>query len=305
MRPLSRRILVAAAAAFSLAFGVQPRAAGRSYGITGAVVMYTVAAGDTLATIGSRHGVDPATLAAANAIKPAARLKPGQTLQIDNRHIAPPQLDRGLLVVNVPQRMLFFDDGTSVTALPVAVGRSTWRTPLGAFRIVKRETNPSWEVPASILAEARRAGKSLPAVVPPGPDNPLGRFWLGLSLGDVGIHGTNAPSSIYRVATHGCIRVHPDDIAVLFPRVTLETTGVVAYEPVLLAVVDHDIFVEAHRDVYGRAPDGRREVQRLADAGGVADRIDWVAVDAVLSAREGVARIVTRKNPHGDASVPQ
>ena len=283
---------------------MQPRAATRSDGVTGTVTAYTVAAGDTLATIGSRYGVDPATLAAANGIKPAARLKPGNTLWIDNRHIVPPQLEAGRIIVNVPQRMLFFDDGTSVTAFPVAVGRSTWRTPLGAFHIVKREQNPSWEVPASIQEEARRAGKVLPPVVPPGPDNPLGKFWLGLSLGDVGIHGTNAPSSIYRVTTHGCIRVHPDDIAALFPRVTMETTGMVVYEPVLLAVQGSEVFVEAHRDVYGGEPDGRATVQRLADAAGVADRIDWAAVDAVLAARHGVARVVTRKNPHTGETVP-
>ena len=52
--------------------------------------------------------------------------------------------------------------------------------------------------------------------MPPGPDNPLGKHWLGLSIHGYGIHGTIAPSSIYQFRTHGCIRLHPDDIAELF-----------------------------------------------------------------------------------------
>lgn len=300
-----RVLVVTAAAACYLSFGAPVPAAGQGHSITGGLTSHTVISGETLATIGSRVGVDPATLASENGLRPNARLAPGQVLQIDNRHVVPPDLARGLIIVNVPQRMLFFDDDGAVMAFPVAVGKSTWRTPLGPFRIVKVEADPSWDVPASIQAEARARGRSLPSVVPPGPDNPLGKYWLGLSLGDVGIHGTNAPSSIYRVTTHGCIRVHPDDIATLFPRVSLQTTGRVVYEPVLLAAAGQQVFVEAHRDVYGKVPDARATVQRLADEAGVADRIDWTAVDAVLASRAGVARDVTRKNPHLPDTLPQ
>jgi L,D-transpeptidase ErfK/SrfK len=297
--------VAAAATACWLSFGAPAPADAQGYSITGGVTSHTIVAGETLATVGSRFGVDPATLASANGLRPNARVARGQVLQIDNRHIVPPDLARGLIIVNVPQRMLFFDDQGAVMAFPVAVGRSTWRTPLGQFRVVKVEADPSWDVPTSIQAEARAKGRILPAVVPPGPDNPLGKYWLGLSLGDVGIHGTNAPSSIYRVTTHGCIRVHPDDIATLFRRVSLQTTGRVVYEPVLLAAVGQQVFVEAHRDVYGKMPDGRAAVQRLADEARVADRVDWPAVDAVLAARAGIARDVTRKNPHGPDTLPQ
>src|SRR5207244_4257585 len=55
-------------------------------------------------------------------------------------------------------------------------------------------------------------GKPVLTHVPPSPANPLGKYWLGLSIPGVGIHGTNAPSSIYNLQTHGCIRLHPDDI---------------------------------------------------------------------------------------------
>ncbi len=79
----------------------------------------------------------------------------------------------------------------------MAVGRADWQTPLGDFTIVIKEEDPTWDVPLSIQQEMRRAGKRVVKSVPPGPANPLGRFWLGLSLDSVGIHGTIAPLSIY------------------------------------------------------------------------------------------------------------
>ena len=299
-----RRIRVVAAVAMALALSVAAtRAQARRYGLAGGLTTYTVVAGDSLGAIGSRFGVDPATLAAANGVRVNAKLAVGRVLEVDHRHVVPAEAEPGLLIVNVPQRMLFFDTGDGLLAFPVAVGRSTWRTPLGPFHVVKREEHPSWEVPASIRAEALRAGHVLPAVVPPGPDNPLGDYWLGLSLGDVGIHGTNAPSSIYRVTTHGCIRVHPDDIAALYPRVALGTPGRVIYEPVLLTEDGGEVWLEAHRDVYSRDPDPRADVASQAAAAGVADRIDWTAVDAVLAARAGIARPVTRKNSRDSATL--
>jgi len=265
--------------------------------IVGAVRTYDVSAGDTWQRIASRFGVDVRTLAADNGLTITRPLHIGQQLRVDNRHILPDAAVRRPIVVNVPQRMLFFSEAEGPTvALPVAVGRSDWRTPLGAFTIVTRERDPSWEVPASIQEEARRAGKSLPPVVPPGPDNPLGKFWLGLSLGSVGIHGTNAPLTIYRVATHGCIRLHPDDIASLFERVETGMSGEVVYQPILLAVDGEDILLEVHPDVYRLGPSDRiAEARRRAALLGVLDRIDLVAVARVIRGREGIARSVVAR----------
>jgi L,D-transpeptidase ErfK/SrfK len=131
----------------------------------------------------------------------------------------------------------------------------------------------------------RRQGKPVLTSVPPGPDNPLGRYWIGLNRTGVGIHGTNAPGSIYKTTTHGCIRMHPDDIEELFHRVELETPVTIIYEPVLVARVDGQVFVEAHADVYGRSGD-RRDALPLAEA-------DSVAVKRILARREGIARPVT------------
>jgi L,D-transpeptidase ErfK/SrfK len=131
----------------------------------------------------------------------------------------------------------------------------------------------------------------LPAAIPPGPNNPLGEFWIGLSRSGIGIHGTNAPSTIFGAVSHGCIRVHPDDIARLVGRIRVGTLGRIIYEPVLLSVQNDAVYLEAHRDVYGRGGASARE---LATAAGVLERIDWTAADTVIALRDGIARDVTR-----------
>jgi L,D-transpeptidase ErfK/SrfK len=282
-------VLAIAGNGFAPALGSAPSA------LVGGLDTYTVSRGDTLTAIGARHGVDPATLSADNHLPPSLHLAPGRVLLVDTRHVIPAPVDARSIIVNVPQRMLFFggDEGL-VTAYPVAVGRQGWSTPVGPFEVLTAERNPTWDVPQSILEEARQKGRELPRAIPPGPDNPLGAFWLGLSLTGVGIHGTNAPASIYRAATHGCIRMHPDDIAALFERVTVGARGRTLYAPVLLAVEGGRVYVEVHPDIYGRAPSSPLETLRaLADARGVAERVDWPLVKDVVAARHGVARDVT------------
>ena len=263
--------------------------------LTGQVHTVAVARGDTLRSLGSRFGVDPATIARDNGRAPDVPPRIGETLWIDNRHIVPTFGPGVFLVVNVPQRMLFVAAETGATAFPVAVGRAGWPTPLGEFSIAAKETNPTWDVPQSIREEARQAGRSLPLKVPPGPNNPLGAYWLGLSVGSVGIHGTNAPTSTYQVITHGCVRLHPVDIAALFRAVQVGMRGQMLYQPVLVAVNAEGVFVEAHRDVYRRGPEDALEfVKGRARELGVFDRVDWAVAAEVMRERAGVARLVTR-----------
>ena len=262
--------------------------------LTGGISTHVVQRGDTLQALAARAGIDVRTIIAENGLTNGHALIPGQRLVIDNRHIVPVNRGAAAIVVNLPQRMLFVFDQT-IAGVPVAVGRRTWPTPLGEFQVATRETDPTWDVPASIRAEARRLGRTLPTSVPPGPTNPLGRFWIGLTAGSVGIHGTNAPSSIYGAVTHGCMRLHPDDIGWLFPRVRVGMTVRTVYEPVLLADVGGQVFLEVHPDVYRREPVSLAAVQALAAARGLTGRIDWAAAARVVALRHGVVRDVTTR----------
>ena len=261
--------------------------------IIGGPSTYVVKSGDTLAAIGARYAVDAGEIAAANQLPRNARLSAGQILKFDNTHIATREPDV-IITINVAQRLLFLRDGDRVTAYPITVGTRAWPTPLGPFTIVDKETNPTWDVPVSIQREMERQGKRVITQMPPSPANPLGAHWLRLSFPGVGIHGTNAPETIYRFASHGCIRMHPDDVAAVFDRVAVGARGVSVYQPVIMAVMDSRIWLEAHRDAYGLAPDRFAYVRAVAQHHGLSQAIDWAAVDRVLRALAGRAEDVTR-----------
>ncbi len=110
------------------------------------------------------------------------------------------------VLVSIPDRKLvIIDYGVVLATFPVAVGADVSPSPVGEFEIVSRVTNPTYYHP----------GK----VVPAGKDNPLGTRWIGLSEKGYGIHGTNAPHSIGRAASHGCIRLRNRDAERLFEMV--------------------------------------------------------------------------------------
>jgi L,D-transpeptidase ErfK/SrfK len=263
-------------------------------GLVGGISRHVVQSGESLRSIGARYGVDTATITEDNALGRRTALAAGQELTIDNRHIVPSAALDGVIVVNVPQRMLFLRDGIEVFSAPVAVGSRGWQTPLSPFTVRATEIDPTWDVPASIAAEARARGHDLPSKVPPGPANPLGRYWLGLSIGSVGIHGTNAPASIYGTVTHGCIRVHHDDIAVLFGLVDVGTPGITLYEPILLVEENGEIYLEVHPDAYRKLTERPAQVARTIAAGmGIAHRIDWAAADQIVQRQDGIARVIT------------
>jgi L,D-transpeptidase ErfK/SrfK len=258
--------------------------------ITGGVRSYEVAEGESLTSIAARFGVEVRILARDNGLRANARLEPGDQLIVDHRHVAPATRPDGI-VLNVPQRMLFvFRGGEPVQAFPVAVGRSDWRTPIGSFEVAVKETDPVWDVPVSIQAEMAREGKQVLTKVPPGPENPLGDRWLGLTAHGVGIHGTNVPSSVYRFTTHGCIRLHPDDIAALFDLVSVGTPVEVIYEPVLLAAFEHGpTFLEVHRDAYSRTGRAEARVNDLLRGAGLERLIGSAAVRKAVADRAGRA----------------
>jgi L,D-transpeptidase ErfK/SrfK len=287
-----RTLLLAAIALVCLAGPATAQSIDGAAALVGGRSVYIVQPGDTLTSIGARLGVARATLIEMNGLVSPYRLAPGQTIDVDNTHIAvaDPQVS---LTINIAQRLLVLTEGASARAYPVTVGRSTWQTPAGAFTIISKETDPAWDVPVSIQREMQQQGKPVITRMEPSPENPLGRHWIGLSLAGLGIHGTNVPSSIYAFASHGCIRLHPDDVADLFQRVAVGTKGTLVYQPVIVALIDGRVWIEAHPDVYRLAADAVSVVRAAVESEGLASRIDWVRVDEVLHQRRGRAVDVT------------
>ena len=103
----------------------------------------------------------------------------------------------------------------------VATGQSIYPTPLGRFNILVKWRNPWWYPPNSRWAQGQKP-------IPPGPNNPLGTRWMGLSAPGVGIHGTPNPASIGYSVSHGCIRMYIADAEWLFNVVDVGTTVFIA-----------------------------------------------------------------------------
>ena len=262
--------------------------------LVGGRITYEVRTGDTLSSIGARFGVTVATLAETNGITLPGRIAVGDSLLIDNTHLA--AFDpRVSITINIAQRLLLRPDAGRVLAYPVTVGRRTWPTPVGAFTVIGKETDPVWDVPVSIQREMAANGLPVITRMESSPQNPLGSHWIGLSRPSLGIHGTNAPTSIFRFASHGCIRMHPDDIADLYTRVQVGDAGVLTYQPVIVAAIDGRILLEANPDEYRRGPEPGRYVREFLERSGLpADAVDWTAVHRALSLRRGRAMDVTR-----------
>jgi lipoprotein-anchoring transpeptidase ErfK/SrfK len=107
------------------------------------------------------------------------------------------------VVVSLRDRTLsLFEKGQVVRVFPVAVGAPQTLSPVGTFTIVNRIPHPTYYRPGRVIG--------------PGPSNPLGTRWLGLDLKGYGIHGTDEPDSIGHARSHGCIRLHNDDVEQLF-----------------------------------------------------------------------------------------
>jgi L,D-transpeptidase ErfK/SrfK len=269
--------------------------------IAGSEFVYAVQRGDSLASVGARFGVTASALANANDIAAQARLKESQKLRVDNRHIVPASLDNGI-VINIPQRMLFyFKNNVLLHYFPVGLGRPDWPTPTGSFTVLVKEENPVWDVPKSIQEEMQREGKPVQTCVPPGPENPLGKHWLGLSLRGYGIHGTIAPTSIYQFRTHGCIRLHPDHVAELFAAVSPGTPGMIVYQRLMVAKVGSRIFLEAHPDVYLKEADPMKQFHEAIRFHNLAAEVDWGSAKDIIGRQEGIARVVTKEAVSGDA----
>jgi lipoprotein-anchoring transpeptidase ErfK/SrfK len=114
-------------------------------------------------------------------------------------------------------RLLLYNGMRYWRVFGVATGQTQYPTPLGRFKIVVKWRNPWWYPPASPWAKGQKP-------IPPGPDNPLGTRWMGLSAPGVGIHGTPSDGSIGYSVSHGCIRMHIPEAEWLFNHVDIGTT---------------------------------------------------------------------------------
>jgi L,D-transpeptidase ErfK/SrfK len=232
---------------------------------------------------------------------------PGADKQIvlPGKRILPPGAREGI-VVNLPEHRLYYYPKTNghdkpvVITYPVSIGKMDWRTPLGETHVIAKIKHPSWYPPESVRKEHEANEDPLPKVVPPGPDNPLGDFAMRLAAGNGTylIHGTNNPTAVGMAVTHGCIRMYPEDVAAVFATVPVGTKVRLVNEPVKIAWVNGQLFIEAHPPVddEGQSEDvpDLRELSKMLDhaLGNNHVAINWELARATLAAAKGMPTLI-------------
>jgi lipoprotein-anchoring transpeptidase ErfK/SrfK len=130
--------------------------------------------------------------------------------------VTPSTIGPVIVIRRGSNRLTLYNGMKVVRRFEVATGQNIYPTPLGKFQIVVMWKNPWWYPPASPWAKGEKP-------VPPGPGNPLGTRWMGLSSPGVGIHGTPEDGSIGYSLSHGCIRMHIPQAEWLFDHVDVGT----------------------------------------------------------------------------------
>ena len=221
------------------------------FDLVGAPQLVKASLDDTLLDIARRHDIGQEEILHANP--EVDRWLPGEgTEVIIPSHYVLPAAPRKGLVLNTPEmRLYYFPDPepgehAEVQTYPVSIGRMDWATPLGETKLVSTEKDPAWRPPESIRAEHEADGDPLPRVVPPGPDNPLGRYAMRLGLPGYLIHGTNKAFGVGMRVSHGCIRMLPEDIETLFPQVPVGTPVRIINQPAKAGWYGDKLFLEVH-----------------------------------------------------------
>ena len=219
--------------------------------VVGQVQVVTARYEDTFVDFARAYGLGYDDLVAANPDVDPWLPGEGTPVILPTRFVLPLAPRHGI-VLNIASKRLFYYppaiDGEPqvVETFPIGIGRSGWSTPTGVTSIVSKARDPVWFVPASVRAEHKAAGDPLPRRVPPGPDNPLGSYALGLGMPGYLIHGTNKPAGVGMRVSHGCIRLYPEDIEHVFGRIEIGTQVRIVNQPFLFGWYDNQLYLEAH-----------------------------------------------------------
>lgn len=257
--------------------------------VVGSPRWYNIAPKDTLLDIARRNGLGYNSLELLFPKMDAWIPPRGKRIFIPTIWVLPPS-QHYQLVINVPElRLYFFDPKSSTVQIyPIGIGDEGWESPLGTYHINEKRPNPAWYIPASLQEKYGMA------VMPPGPENPLGEFTMKFSAGPYGIHGTHMPWGVGRLISHGCIRCYPEHIRLLYPQVPMGARLEIIYEPVKFGQKNGEIFVEAHPDVYKKIPDYTRYAFDKLAQSPFADRVDRKKLLVAITLQNGVPTDVSR-----------
>lgn len=254
---------------------------------------------ETLLDVALRHDVGHDAIIAANPDIDPWLPQEGAWITLPTQFILPDAPRQGI-VINLPEMRLYYypepqaGEQAQVITHPISIGSEGRNLPMGLTRIGEKRTQPSWVVPRSIREEHARDGDLLPAIVPPGPDNPLGEYAMRLGTSSYLIHGTNRPFSIGMRVSHGCIRMYPGDIETLFARVPTGTPVRIINQPFKAGWRADELYVEAHKPLQEQhlAPDSGHTTTMVAavinTSNIILDEMSWAMAGLAAEQQQGI-----------------
>jgi L,D-transpeptidase ErfK/SrfK len=264
--------------------------------VVGHVQHYRIKKGDDLLEIARHYGLGYTEVGVMYRHWDPFLPPVGAEMTIPTLWIVPDSRGKQLIVNTGEMRLYFYKSPTQVYTFPIGMGVLDFKTPSGTFRVVEKKVNPAWHIPKSLQAKYGMA------VMPPGPDNPLGEYKLTLSWGDYGIHGTHMPLGVGRLVSHGCTRMYPEHIKQLFPLVPKGASVEYIYEPAKVGFRQGRIFLSVHEDVYYKIRSMLLHVLNLLEQRGLADQVDMRRVMQTVEEQDGMPVDVTKAEGGGSYS---
>lgn len=257
---------------------------------------------DTFAGIAEDNDLGYLELVAANpGVDPWL---PGEGTQIilPTRYILPPGPREGIVINLAEYRLYYYPKGRNVVyTYPLGIGREGWSSPVAETRITAKTPNPSWYPPASIRKEHAAEGDPLPAVVPPGPDNPLGPMKMNLALRGYLIHGSNKRFGIGMRVSHGCFRMLNHNVLELAELAPVGTRVRIINQPYKVGMGSGGhYFLEVHPplddDHRASLVDKQTRIVNALLARGDIDthQLDWEMLREVVAAEDGLPVEIAR-----------
>lgn len=269
----------------------------------GQLIEYTAKYEDTFIHLARRNGLGFVEMRAANPGIDPWIPGAGTELIIPAQHLLPDAPRKGV-VINLPEMRVYayMNGDEAPMSFPIGVGREGLSTPLGKTTIVRKAEGPIWR-PTDRM---RKLDPKLPVEVPQGPENPMGTHALYLGWAQYAIHGTNKPYGIGRRSSSGCIRMYPEDIKVFFSLIPVGTPVNVVNQPLKLAWIGDELYLEAHPDLdqtIKMEEEGVIEQQKMSEAdmnlimrvaGANQEYLNWPKIRTAIRERRGYPIVIAR-----------
>jgi len=252
--------------------------------------------GDSLPLIARHFGLGFDEISIANPGIDPWIPESGHTLKLPSKFILPDVQKKGLVLNLAAKRLFYFPKNKNhkMMTFPIGIGRKGWLTPTGKTKITTKKKHPRWVVPKSIRLEHAKKGDPLPKVVAAGPNNPLGDYAIRLGIPGYLIHSTNKPYGVGMAVSHGCIRLYPEDIAILFQQVTSHMPVRILNQPYLIGWNNQQLFIQVYPSPHINKKQNRKYLakfkQKLKQIEAKEKRaISWSKVENTIAKKDGLA----------------